>query len=192
MMSKPTRRHTYIVGALLAGLLAAAGCHRSGSKADFVSLKDPYFPEHYDVNFDRCVYRTDPGGDLRVVACREEPAAEPDTPAVTQYLFVQVYWSPHPGKTPADTTGSNALLRYVVARGDGVAVYAGTGFAYPKGGEGKPLQLDVEWARLRLETVSGEVPDLLGDARLTARLMAREDPGHAAAWVRAMDRCALR
>ena len=170
----------------LAGFLAAAliaGCQRAETR--FVSYRDPYFPEPYQVDFGDCVYRISTGGDLYVVghALRESKPGigaaqlEPPGGRSDDYLQVHVYWKPLPGKTWCDATMTDALITYVVSNERGALTYLGTGFVYPKKVFGG-VEFGVESGRLRLVARAGEIPDILGDARLTGVMHARQDaPG---------------
>jgi hypothetical protein len=98
-----------------------------------------------------------------------------------------MYWKPKPGKTYAESSTTNAVLRYVVASHDGVVTYGGTGFVYPKRGHDGRLRVSIESARLQLDSLDGEVPDFLGQASLTGKLVAADDAGSAARMVREME-----
>lgn len=187
----PTRPGTlWTTLALLAGV--QAGCGLSTSTLELKSYRDPYFPEHYQVEFADCVYRVAPGGDIHVVGHTERSEADAPADPLTQSLHVHIYWQPHPGKTHAESSTSDAVLRYVVATDSGVAVYSGTGFAYPKSRRDGRIEVRIESARLRLESQSGDVPDVLGDTRVTGRLIATNDPAQAAALVRESELLAAR
>jgi hypothetical protein len=176
-----TRR--WRLGVLGVAIVAAwtCGCQQSGSTVEFTSYKDPYFPQPYVVDFDACAYRHDAGDDCHIVA---ETTSTEDDQTVNQYLHVQIYWMPQPGKTYAHSTTTNALLRYVVATADGVAEYAGTGFVFPERRRDGRLELAIESGYLRLELLDGDVPELLGDARVEGELIAENDAGTVARVIR--------
>ena len=168
---------------LVLPIAAQLGCRGPVSTVQFVSYKDAYFPETYRVVLPGCAYWIDAGHDIHVVGRADRPDSDGKGP-VRQYLHVCIYWKPHPGKTHADSSTSDALLRYVVAGDNGVAVYTGTGFAFPKEQRGGRLEVDIESARLRLESLSGDLPDVLGDAHVTGKLIVDKDPGKAAQLIR--------
>lgn len=174
-MSKLVLRHLLPFAVLL---VAWTGCAARSSTLRLESFKDPYFPEDVRVELSDCAYRVDSGGDIHVTG-------RAGRGAVQEFLHVQIYWRPHPGKTPAESTMLDALLQYVVASDQGAAVYSGTGFAYPRrpGSDGE-LQVDIEAARLELATRGGDLPDVLGPTRVTGTLHARHAPGQAVALVR--------
>jgi hypothetical protein len=170
-----------------ATLLAAGslGCHGPVSNLQLVSYKDPYFPERSGVRLVGCAYRIDAGRDL-VVAGRSDTHELEHVGPVTEYLQVRVFWKPHPGRTYADSTQCDALLRFVVASRAGTAVYTGTAFAYPEQKLGA-LNVALETARLRLESTSGDMPDLYGESRLLGTLVTEPQPASAAAVTREME-----
>ncbi len=167
------------------------GCKGPSSTVELVSYKDPSFPEPYLVEFAECAYRLAPGRDIHVAGRSEE--LDRDGTPLRQYLHVHIYWKPHPGKTHANATATNALLRYVVATADGVATYAGTGFAFPKKKKlGNELQIEIESARLHLASQTGDLPDFLGQTTVAGTLSAMHDSGRATQLVREMELLAAR
>jgi hypothetical protein len=180
----PYRGAVLVAVVLLAGL---AGCTtvKPDSRVELVSYQDPYFPETFDVHMSECVYRKDASGDLHVVG--RATAHDPEHGPLVQYLHVHVYWKPRPGKTYANASAATAVLRYLVLTDDGAAVYDGTGFAYPKRMRGGKLTLDIEAARLHLKSQRGDVPDVLGDARVNGRLRAQVEPAETTDLLRTID-----
>ena len=167
-----------LVCAALVGLGASAsGCGRSSSTIELVSYKDPYFPEPYTVEFSQCAYQLDACGDYHFVGRATREPVEGGSGPITQLLYVHLFWKPHPGKTFANKTSNDATIRYAIVTDSGVAVYAGTGFVYPKRKRfGSRVVARLERARLHLESLVGQAPELLGDARLTGKLVAKQDP----------------
>ncbi|MEW6251833.1 MAG: hypothetical protein AB1716_14400 [Planctomycetota bacterium] len=171
-----------IVLAAAAGLAGNGGCQRA--QIEFTSYRDPYFPEHFEVDFQDCVYRSAPAGDLLLVGhAHHSPKQRPDAEAphigqsgrTDHYLQVHMFWKPRPGKTFADASGTDAVITYVVTTEQGTLTYVGAGFVFPRPGRGS-VDFEVESGRLRLATRSGELSDVLGDTRLRGTLRAREDP----------------
>jgi len=164
-----------------------AGCGSGG--VELLSYKDPYFPEPYRFQPQECVYRIDPTGDIHVAGrCVEEI----DGGQTTQYLHIHIFWKPLPGKTHAEASTTDALLRYVVATDAGVASYRGTGFVFPKKKRGDRLEVTIESGRLRLESSSGSLGDFLGNTRLTGELMAEHEPAMTANFLREAELLAAR
>lgn len=185
MKSNPRRAgRVSLVLAALAG--AVTGCHHSS--LELISYQDPYFPERYVWSLDTCAYREGPTGDLHIAGRSERKT---DTGTTTQLLHIHVFWKPWPGKTPADDTTTTALVTYAVANEQGVAVYRGTGFVFPRR-RGGGLQVDVGAARLHLTSRRGDIPDTLGDARVSGRLYPRADAARTADLMRELELRAAR
>ena len=92
---------------------------------------------------------------------------------------VDLLWLPKPGATPMDASATNASIRYVIVADGELGVYAGAGFAMPKGdaGEGRALTVRLRDGSLELlESTDGFV-DLLTPASLTGTFTAtHNDP----------------
>jgi hypothetical protein len=172
MMNKHMGRTLIVACCLAGGLLGGLGCHRSDSAVTFVSYKDPYFPEPFHVDFIGCSYREEPTGDLHVLGQTE---TMDDGEELTQYLHVHIYWQPRPGRTYVNETTTNALLEYVIQTDEGTATYSGTGFAYPKTRRDGTLEVEIESAYMKLDRITGTLPDLFGDTKLTGTLLATRD-----------------
>ncbi len=183
---RPLRSPSWRLALLGLGALQF-GC--AASSVRLISYKDPYFPERVEVRLSDCAYWTDPGGDIHAAARAGSLVAGQ---AVTHYLHVHIFWHPRPGKTWADQTTTDALLRYVVVAPDGVLVYCGTGFALPRKKLGRELRIDLELARLKLDSRSGELADIFGDFRLSGTLHARHAPAAAANLIREAELAAAR
>lgn len=174
-------------GTSLLLLALCCGCSSGASRLELVSYKDPYFPERYTLVLDECAYDVDAGGDYHIVG-RSSDQPDPDAGPVEQLLHVHLFWRPRPGKTHDNPTSVDAVIRYVIATHDGLAVYSGTGFIYPKRDRvSDTIRAAVENARLRLVEQRGQPPDLLGEARLTGTLAARDDANAAVNLMRTLD-----
>lgn len=183
MMSK-LRRPGPICRVATVGLVALlAGCRHSGSAIELVSYRDPLFPRTYDVTFDTCVYRVDADGDLHIAARAQRGG---DDGPITQLLHVHVFWQPRPGITFANETTTTATVRYAVVTPAGTAAYVGTAFVYPRR-RGAGLEAQVERGQLQLDSVAGEVPEILGAARFSGTLHAQEDEPAATDLIRALE-----
>jgi hypothetical protein len=154
--------------------VAMGGLGCAGSRVDFVSYKDPYFPERFPVAFDDVRYWTTPDGAVEVIA-RKSGKRTAEDPAY--YLHVRVFWKPVPGRTFADSTGTDAMLRYVVTRGQERQTYTGTGFVFMKKQLDGRLEIQIESARLRFQASPGGAEDSLGDMRISGAVYAAKDPG---------------
>lgn len=177
--------------ALVVLSFSATGCQRPTAHVEIKSYKDPYFPEIYDIDFDHCAFRHADSGDVHLAAVLHDAKASRDGEWISQYLHVHVYWKPRPGRTFANSTTCNATYRYIVASEDGVAVYDGTGFAFPKERRDGCLAVEIESGRLRLESQIGDVPDFLGHAWIEGRFVAGRNEAEVARLVREMERLAV-
>lgn len=193
MMSNRRAARRLIVCAVLAATGGVPmGCGVPASRVELVSYSDPQAPQSYHVDFETCGYRIAGGDDLHIAGRTHPVPQSTGDDAVSEYLHVHLYWKPNPGKTFANSSTTNATLRYVVATADGAAVYAGTGFAYPKQRRDGRLQVNIESARLHLESSRGDVPDFLGNAKLTGTLVAADDAHTTAQIVREIELLAAR
>ncbi len=177
--------------AIAAAALFSPGCVSlgglfGGSRAELISFKDPYFPETYTVRFDQCAYRITPSGDYRLAAMAEHESQAAG--AVRQFLEAHVYWKPAPGKTPAHSDTLDAHLRYVVESAQGVTVYEGAGFLFfRKRPLSETLEGRIESGQLHLVTQIGTPVEFIGQASITARLIAAREAAQALDISRRMD-----
>jgi hypothetical protein len=150
MTNKRSARFGAVATLLVA--MALVGCQRPASHVTLTSLKDPYFPEHYNIAFTNCAYRVTDSHDLHVAARTRDLTDDLRHGEYGQYLHIHMYWQPRPGKTHANASTTNATLRYVVASHEGIAVYGGTGFVYPRPQRDGQLRVNIESARLVLQS----------------------------------------
>lgn len=165
-------------GALSLLLLPIVAC-TGPARVEFTSYKDPFFPETTSVEFDTCAYHVSPAGDLHISAHRSWTPGENRSETVRQYLHIQVFWKPHPGRTFANATSDDALIEYAIVSRHGAAFYSGTGFVYPAKIRSGRLACRLEQGRIRLESIIGTPPEDLGDAHVRARFNAQDDGGAA-------------
>ncbi len=171
MMSKPPLLHHSLTTSF-ALLLCCLGCQTPGTGIKICGYQEPAAPRSFAVDFATCSYRSNENGDLHIVGRTHEPTVLLDQDEVSQYLHIHVYWRPRPGRTYTDSSSANATLRYLVATADGVAVYSGTGFVYPRTRHDGRVQVQLESGRLGLETVNGTLDDFLGPATIVGTLQA--------------------
>ncbi len=179
--------------ALTAALLLtlSAGCaFRRDVGLHLVSYHDAQHPQPARLDLDRRTYRVESNGDFRLAASTYRGENDDDFP-LGQYLDLHIYWKPRPGRTTADSSTANALVRYLIATEDGAAVYSGTGFALPSESHGR-LTVKLESFYLRLERVTGTINDVLGDCQLEGRIKATRDSGTTTQTLRELDRLATR
>ena len=93
-----------------------------------------------------------------------------------QVVTLRMFWSPRAGRTPIDSTATNATIHYTIfSKGVGqeVGVYSGAGFVYPLGKvNGDTLTADLWQGTMRLADRSENFTDLLGQAVLDGHLTA--------------------
>lgn len=161
---------------LVAAALVASGCAGGGSLA-VTSFADPFFPEDYRLELERCAFKRGGDGDWHILAQSSRAPKGALTGKVDQIVHAHAYWKPRPGKTPDDPTCLDARLRYVISTRGGVAAYEGDGFLYATRDRltGR-LSARVESASIRPVGKAGATPpEWLGEARLTGVLEAADD-----------------
>lgn len=94
-----------------------------------------------------------------------------------QMYHIELLWLPRPGWTPISADATNASIRYVVIADGEVGVYAGAGFAMPKGSVGgKTATVTLQDASLRLVEHTPGFVDMLTPATLSGTFTATHDP----------------
>jgi hypothetical protein len=94
-----------------------------------------------------------------------------------QIFHIELLWLPRAGWTPTSADATNASIRYIVISNGEVGVYAGAGFALPRGSIGsKNVTVTVQDASLRLVEHTPGFVDLLTPARLSGTFTADHDP----------------
>ncbi len=164
------------------------GCRtREPSQLRILSHKDPFFPEPFVAQFDRCVFYRDRGSDLHVLAeTRSAPGNVTGGPFVQQ-LHVHLYWRPRPGRTFTDPSKIDATVRYLIASPSGVVTYDGAGFVFPRTLRDGRLRCDVEQGMIEIKNLVGDVPDLFRTATLSGRLFVEPDRSQAIDLLRSME-----
>jgi hypothetical protein len=186
-MSRLRQRRSRLVCVLLGTALSqAAGCGPPSSRLELRTYADPFFPETRPLTFENCVYQVDAGRDLHIAACTTVTGQGNPGPT-TQLLHVHLFWEPKPGRTPAESSGTDAVIRYALITPTGTAIYSGTGFVYPKRRFGPTVVAKIEAAALHLESLTGSIGEPLGDARLRGTLTARRDDLRAVDLIRQLD-----
>lgn len=173
------------------GLLAVVamcfvgGCARDTAHLRLTSHQRPEAPQVFTITFDRCASATDPSGDVHVTAYATSGLG---TEVIRQYMHLQMFWRPQPGRTPTNPTATDATLRYVLQTRDGVLVYLGSAFVYPRRRPDGVFEARVESGRMHLDRTFGEAPDVLGSSELLGRVEPENDPELALDIRREMDR----
>lgn len=167
-------------------LLLLIGC-AAPSRVELLSFADPHFPERYSFTARECAQWTDAGGDLHVAASALRLGDDDAGRAVSQLLHIHVFWRPLPGKTPSNSTATDAVLRYVVQTPEGTFVYAGTGFVWTRKPRFGPFRVDLERGELRLIASTPGAEDVLGEMRISGSLYPSRDAAAAVGMIRSAD-----
>lgn len=171
-------------------LVMLAGC-RGGGSLHVTSLKDPYFPERYNVAFDECAVHVAPGGDLHFLARATQQPANAVVGPITQYLHIHMFWRPRPGRTFDNPTTQDSTVRFLITTPSGCALYEGTGFVYADVKKrGRDLRAALEQAGVRPVGATDGTLELLGEARLSADLRAARDSEQAVDMLRKFEQLA--
>jgi hypothetical protein len=93
-----------------------------------------------------------------------------------------------PGKTPSNPSTLDATLCYAIQSASGVAIYKGSGFVYLKERRWSDKLIGkLESGSLRLDTKIGSGAEFIGDATITATLIARPDSNRAVELMREIE-----
>ncbi len=174
-------------------LVCAGGCQSRNSSVEVYSLRSPNQPEvfteafsdgHFRLSSERTyeiVFKLDPQL-LEVPHPETEPHAEgddsPDPPPLdlvwtSQILRIQILWQPHPGKSYAESTQTNASITYCLVNGENAISYEGAGFVFFKlSRDGRTMKGRIESASLRPTRYRGSPFDLFGPCRLKGEFTA--------------------
>jgi hypothetical protein len=93
-----------------------------------------------------------------------------------QIVHVELLWIPRAGSTPIEDSATNASIRYIIFADGEMGIYAGAGFAMPRGRAGdETFGLTLRDASLKLVESTPGFNDLLTPARLSGSFGARLD-----------------
>ncbi len=191
--------------AVACGLLipVAAGCRKVETRFEVVSYKDPASPECIPEQFDPGSFAVDARGDWDIVfeisprpvsVSPPEPAdsvpasapaedavfvSEADPQWVSQLIHVRMFWQPRPGRTLAESTQTNATIRYCLFVGGDVIVYEGAGFVcFKKSRDGQTIEGKLESSTLAPAAFVDESDDLFGRCQVKGTFKAEADRRH--------------
>lgn len=167
--------------AILTLLLAAAllaGCQQRDRGVN-VTVVTPGAPDTtFRSPFDDCAYVRNADHDYHVLA--HSMTVSRVTGGLSELIQANIYWRPRPGRTGDHPTSADAIIRYIVVADDGLAIYRGTAYVYPKLNKHTgTLTVLIERATLELEDEFGHSPAGATTIRLSGRLHAADDPGRA-------------
>lgn len=180
--------------ALLLLTLIAAGCSGGGGGGPTLLQVESVIPidetgtfTRLDCTFTTVVYAYQPDGDtsfwltdvpierLRRIA-RQGRADRADLEGMV--IHVELLWPPKAGATPMDSSATNVSIRHVMLVDGEVGIYAGAGFARPKGKPkaGSPVTMLLKDSTVRYAEGTDGFRDLLTPARLHGTFVAVDDP----------------
>lgn len=108
---------------------------------------------------------------------------------LAQLIHINVFWLPHPGKTHADSTQTNATIKYCLLVGGQVISYQGAGFVYFKQSrDGQTITGRIESATLTPNSSLDQGLDLFGPSRIQGTFTARRDRRQVVALLRRLHR----
>jgi hypothetical protein len=163
-------RRIHILLVLIALALLNA-CSSAGGELAVRSQSDPQAV--LKSGFETAIYGYNDGQHVTIVLY-DGPIENP-----TQAVTIRMMWLPRAGGTPIDATATNATIHYMIFTGSGndlLGVYSGAGYMYPSSTPGKDSLTAAVWeANLRLSDRSEQFTDLLGQAILKGKFVARRD-----------------
>ena len=154
------------------------GCTWTGSTKGAIraqSLGDD--PVLLQANFKNVYFAYDPNNEPSFILC-DVPLNQITSGEGTsaQVLHVQLLWDPVAGRTPMESSATNASIRYVVIANGEVGVYSGAGFALYSGNlTDKRVTLTLRDASLQLQEATAGFNDLLSPAHMTGTITATRD-----------------
>lgn len=95
----------------------------------------------------------------------------------TQAVTIRLFWKPRAGRTPIQSSATNATIHYIIFPGsDAVGIYAGAGFVFPTNKVGSNTLTASLWdASLSFADGTVTFEDLLGKAAMEGKFKARRN-----------------
>lgn len=166
--------HARLVFVVLAILLT--GCTSRTNQLEIRSFRSSPDPSDLFERFDEACFSHDALGNLDLVFRSVRPSRQDPSQLIRQVVHVSTFWKPIPGTTFVESTQCNATFCYMIGTGPVCISYDGAGF----------VTFKLKWFKRRLsgKIESGELAplrrvgkpkDLLGQARITGKFLARRD-----------------
>jgi hypothetical protein len=93
-----------------------------------------------------------------------------------QFMHVELLWIPMAGRTPLDSSATNATIRYILLANGEMGIYGGAGFANPSSDPGTAtMSVALKDASINLLESTPGFRDLLSPAQMTGVFNARRD-----------------
>lgn len=180
---------------VLASIWVGAGCQPVVTQFEIVSFRSSAVPEIYRERFDGGYYRINADHNWTLVfeikpvlvrpVHKDEATSQPaSAPAqgddeelwMSQIVEVEVFWRPHPGRSYAESSQTNANIVYCLTTGTGSITYEGAGFVtFSESRDRKSVKGRIESATLYPARTVKEPSDLFGPCRMTGTFTAVED-----------------
>ena len=182
-----SRVATFALAALFAaGSISCSSFTRRADSAGRLSIRNEAdVPTFVKAGFASGYYSYDELHNLTVVLV-DGPAEKP-----TQAVTIRMFWQPLPGRTPIDSTATNATIHYMIFPGDDgklAGVYSGAGFVYPNQYPGDKSFTGSVWqSNLLLRDATDGFKDLLGPAQLQGTFTAKRDDTRVTAMIRTLN-----
>ena len=103
-----------------------AGCGKRETRLQVLDHRQDGTSVEYFQGFEECFYRRDATGDLEIVGQHTSH----NVPGIQtrQVIYVKVIWTPLPGRTRAESTMLNAVVKYFLLAWPTGASFEGAGF----------------------------------------------------------------
>jgi hypothetical protein len=171
------------------------GCQAPANTFQIVDHRDPRQVRRYQETFDDAFFDTDADGNVHVVL-RRGPVADSGRPIsddrvrpLTQVIHLRTFWRPIPGRTVAERTQINGVVRYMLVGGGVGATFEGSGSLFVQtSDDGLTLKGSLEDSLLRPKRRIAEGSDLFVQADLKGTFVARRDPRRVVSIVNELDR----
>ncbi|MEE8170860.1 MAG: hypothetical protein V3T70_09955 [Phycisphaerae bacterium] len=161
---------------------ASAACGPRATEIRLESLRDPANPVVYAESFDTAYFRVNERDRWDIVLFNRRASEQDPNQTIEQFLHLRLFWRPIPGTTYAESSQTDAVIRYCLATGPAAATYDGAGFVYLSVGRNRAtLSGRIESANLAPSRQAGGARDLFGTCRLTGEFVARQDAGRTTA-----------
>jgi hypothetical protein len=163
---------------LVLALVLLGGCAGGAAHAHLSTRSLGAAPVVLDSSYSTAVYG-EPAGGVASIILTDVPLESllAGTVREGQIVHIELLWLPLAGRTPMDSTATNASIHLVVISEGEVGVYGGAGFAMPHDAPGDPvLDLDLYDATLGLLDGTDGFVDPLTPAQMTGNVVAVHDP----------------
>jgi len=173
----PINTRAVRIGILSCTICAVAGCVVPSSTIRLVDYLESGEHQTLGETFPECYYSVDGFGNIDVVLRRIQPARDDPRASIRQVVHIRTVWRSIPGKTTAERTQINGLIRYHIDSPSGRALLEGAGsvFLYPNEKNDR-LTGGVDFAILRPTIKQGDTADIFHNVELSARFRATRDP----------------